>query len=123
MAHFAELDTNNIVLRVIVINNEEIIDDNGLESEELGIARCFELAGPGKWIQTSYNNSFRKRYAGIGMKYYEEYDGFGQASPPYLSWSEFDVKDLAFLPPSPRPEGQFWHWDEEVLEWKSNINI
>lgn len=123
MAHFAELDDNNIVMRVIVINNAEIIDANGEESEELGIQRCIDITGGGRWIQTSYNNNFRKRYAGIGMKYYEEYDGFGQAEPPYPSWQVFDIDELAFLPPIPRPEGQFWHWDEATLSWQEGLNL
>lgn len=74
MAHFAELDENNIVLRVIVINNEELIID-GNESEEKGIQFCVNLFG-GNWKQTSYNNSFRKNYAGIGYVYDPDRDAF-----------------------------------------------
>ena len=70
MAHFAELDNNNTVTRVIVIHNNELLDDNGNESEANGIAFCKQLYGENtRWVQTSYNNSFRGTYAGVGYKY------------------------------------------------------
>ena len=70
MAHFAEIDENNIVLRVIVVNNEVIQDENGVEQEKIGVEFCQSLYGKDtQWVQTSYNNSFKGRYAGIGMIY------------------------------------------------------
>lgn len=75
MAHFAELDSQNYVLRVVVIDNEEMTDPNGNESEELGRARCVELFG-GEWVQTSYNATIRGKFAGIGDFYDEEGDVF-----------------------------------------------
>lgn len=75
MAHFAELDENNIVKRVIVINNEDILDENGQESEQIGIQLCNDMLG-GTWVQTSYNHNFRGRYAGIGWWYDQENDMF-----------------------------------------------
>lgn len=68
MAHFAKINSNNIVEEVIVVNNEVLLDSNGIEQETLGIAFCKELFG-GEWVQTSYNANFRGRYAGIGMTY------------------------------------------------------
>jgi len=68
MAHFAELDETNTVKQVIVVHNNELLDENGIESEQKGIDFCVNLFG-GKWIQTSYNGNFRGRYAGIGMIY------------------------------------------------------
>lgn len=77
MAHFAKLDKNNIVTEVIVVNNEVITDENGNENEQLGIDFCKQLFGTDtKWVQTSYNGSFRERYAGIGMYYDEVEDTF-----------------------------------------------
>jgi hypothetical protein len=67
MAHFAEIDLNNVVKQVIVVNNEELLD-NGTESEVKGIAFCQSLFG-GKWVQTSYNGNFRGKYAGSGDIY------------------------------------------------------
>ena len=68
MAHFAQLDENNIVTQVIVVSNDDIKDSEGNESELTGIAFCKSLLGPTTiWKQTSYNNSIRKNYAGIGF--------------------------------------------------------
>ena len=75
MSHFAELDENNVVLRVIVVNNTELLDANGVEQEVLGQAFCTNLFG-GNWKQTSYNGNIRKRYAGVGFTYDPTLDEF-----------------------------------------------
>lgn len=70
MAHFAELDENNIVLRVIVVSNEQIKDQWGREREVIGVAFCQSLFGvETRWVQTSYNGSFRGKFAGAGDLY------------------------------------------------------
>jgi hypothetical protein len=84
MAHFAELDSNNIVLRIVVISNNDILDGDDNESEALGSTFCQELYG-GRWIQTSYNGNFRKQYAGVGGEYSTSKDIF-IASQPFNSW-------------------------------------
>jgi len=68
MAHFAELDDNNIVTRVIVIHNNELLDEHGNEIEQKGIDFCIAHFG-GRWLQTSYNANFRKNYASAGFTY------------------------------------------------------
>lgn len=68
MAHFAQLDENNVVMQVIVVNNTELLDESGQESEAKGIAFCQSLFG-GTWKQTSYNANFRGKYAGVGDQY------------------------------------------------------
>ena len=70
MAHFAQLDENNVVLQVIVIDNKDTADANGVEKEHIGAAFCEKLLG-GTWKQTSYNSNIRKNYAGIGYTYNE----------------------------------------------------
>ncbi|CAB4149171.1 hypothetical protein UFOVP534_50, partial [uncultured Caudovirales phage] len=65
MAHFAELNENNKVTQVIVVHNNELLDENGNELEQKGIDFCVNLFG-GIWVQTSYNATIRKNYAGIG---------------------------------------------------------
>lgn len=75
MAHFAELDDNNIVTNVIVVHNNELLDDKGIESEWKGIEFCIQHFG-GRWVQTSYNATFRNKYAGIGDFYDELLDEF-----------------------------------------------
>jgi hypothetical protein len=79
MAHFAELDENNIVKQVIVVNNNELLVD-GVESEAKGIEFCQTLLG-GNWVQTSYNGNFRKNYAGIGFTYDQIQDAFIAPKP------------------------------------------
>lgn len=81
MAHFAKLDENNVVTQVIVVSNDVLID-NGDEREELGVQFCHNLFG-GRWVQTSYNASFRGVFAGIGFTYDEVKDEF-IAPPPVL---------------------------------------
>ena len=74
MAHFAELDENNIVLRVTVVDNSVLLDENNTEQEALGLTHLEHLGG--RWVQTSYNNTFRKNYAGIGYTYDTQRDAF-----------------------------------------------
>jgi hypothetical protein len=68
MAHFAELDSNNVVLRVIVVDNKDTSDAFGNEKEYIGAAFCERILG-GTWKQTSYNGTFRGKYAGVGYTY------------------------------------------------------
>jgi hypothetical protein len=75
MAHFAKIE-NGIVRQVIVVNNEVITDENGIENEDIGSQFCSDLFG-GQWIQTSYNAKFRGKYAGQGDKW----DGENFTSP------------------------------------------
>ena len=75
MAHFAELDSNNVVLRVIVVDNKDTADAHGVEKEYIGAAFCERVLG-GTWKQTSYNGNFRGRYAGIGYTYNAQLDEF-----------------------------------------------
>ena len=122
MAHFAELNNNNIVLRVIVVNNTDILDENGNESEQVGKDFCYNLLG-GEWIQTSYNATFRKNYAGIGFEYSEEYDGFIPPKPEdYDSWI-VNPNTCRWEPPIPYPtdpvpsEDRRWRWNESTISW------
>lgn len=68
MAHFAEIDQDNRVLRVVVVANKDTADENGNEVEQIGRDFCNSLLG-GSWVQTSYNSNFRRKYAGIGDTY------------------------------------------------------
>jgi len=77
MAHFAWLDTNNTVTQVSVVDNVNLLDENGNESEAVGIAYLTSVHGEGKvWKQTSYNGNFRNKYAGIGDTYDADLDEF-----------------------------------------------
>jgi len=105
MAHFAEIDANNVVQRVIVVPNSE---------EANGAAWCASLLG-GTWIRTSYNGTIRKNFAGIGYSYDEGRDAFVPPKP-YPSWV-LDESTCNWNAPIPMPPGGPWVWDEDVEEW------
>jgi len=84
MAHYAELDTHNRVIRVLVVANDVITTPDGTEDEMLGKVFLSELLG-GTWVQTSYNGRIRGRYAGMGYAYDAVRDEF---VPP--GWSLID---------------------------------
>ena len=75
MAHFAKINENNIVEQVIVVANEVLLDENGIEQETIGAEFCADTFG-GNWIQTSYNNNFRKGFAFVGVAYDPTSDTF-----------------------------------------------
>ena len=82
MAHFCKLDENNVVTEVIVIDNNELLDENNVEQESLGIDFITNsLNITGTWKQTSYNGNFRVNFAGIGDTYDEENDVFIKFKP------------------------------------------
>lgn len=117
MAHFAELDSNNIVLRVIVVDNKDTADANGVEKEHIGAAFCERLFG-GTWKQTSYNGNFRKNYAGIGYTYDSVIDAFVPPRP-YLSWL-LDADTAQWNAPVAMPnDGKRYSWNEEQQKWEA----
>jgi len=105
MAHFAQVDSNNKVLRVLVVSNDDEHRGQEFLAEDLGLG--------GTWIQTSYNNNIRKQYAGIGFSYDETADVF-IAPSPFPSWQLDGNHD--WQPPTPRPDGNFY-WDEDTGQW------
>ena len=115
MAHFAELDENNIVTQVVVVHNNELLDENGKESEQKGIDFCVAHFG-GRWVQTSYSESFRKNYASIDYMYNEENDCFISPSP-FPSW-KLNNTSFKWEAPKPRPDlNNIYDWDESTLSW------
>jgi len=115
MAHFAQLDENNVVTQVVVINNNELLD-NGVECEEKGIDFCKSVFGPDTiWKQTSYNKSFRKNYAAIGYTYRSDIDAF-VAPKPFASWVLDE--DAQWTAPIPMPiDGSAYTWNEDAGNW------
>lgn len=118
MAHFAELDENNVVVSIHVVNND-ILKINDVESEQAGVDFLNSLYGHSRWKQTSYNNSFRKNYAGIESIYNEDIDAF-VAKQPYPSWT-LDEDSATWIPPIPKPYGEDQSldlvWDESTNSW------
>jgi hypothetical protein len=110
MAHFAEIDENNIVKRVLVVDNSQEHRGHEFLSNDLGLG--------GRWIQTSYNNNFRKQYAGVGF-YYDEIKDIFVCSQPYPSWT-LDINS-DWQSPIEQTD-PLSYWDEETLSWK-NYNL
>jgi hypothetical protein len=110
MSHWAEIDENNIVLRVLVGNNSE--PDEG---------EAFMNSLGGTWVKTSYNGTIRKHFAGVGMSYDAERDAF-IAPQPYPSWI-LDEETCIWEAPVPYPtDGIIYVWDEETTDWKATVN-
>jgi len=107
MAHFAQLDDNNVVTQVIVVSNDDTSDSNGTEVESIGVAFCQKLLGAEtNWKQTSYNSKMRGNYAGIGYTYMSNVATLGVGSTdifipqkPHNSWS-VGVTTANWYPPT-----------------------
>jgi hypothetical protein len=122
MAHFSQIDSNSIVLQVIVVDNSDA------PNEAAGIAFCKDLLGADtNWVQTSYNNNIRYRYAGIGMKYDSTNDVF-YYQQPYPSWI-LNTSTWVWDAPVAIPDDDGWDdmenptqtvdytWDEDTTSW------
>ena len=122
MAHFAEVNSSNEVLRVVVISNTDV-DANGGDQHadaETFVTNLLGHEGTGvAWKQTSFNHNFRKQYASIGMTYDRIKDKFINPKP-YASWA-LDAND-DWQPPVNYPaDGTFekqYEWDEDTTSWK-----
>jgi hypothetical protein len=120
MAHFAEIDENNVVQRVIVVANKDTAAANGNEVEAIGVAFCQRLLG-GNWKQTSYHGNIRKNYAGVGYTYDAAIDAF-VAPQPYPSWVLDENAQWQAPVPMPEDAGtgeppKMYSWDEATQSW------
>ena len=113
MAHFAEVDTNDVVLRVLVVGNDQ--EHRGQEF------LADDLALGGTWVQTSYNGNMRKNYAGVGFTFDRVRDAF-IAPKPYPSWV-LDEETCIWDAPTPMPvvEGKMFTWVEADLNWQEVV--
>jgi hypothetical protein len=102
MAHFAKIDSNNIVTTVIVAEQDFI------NSGQVGDSFL--------WVQTSYNNNFRKNYAGIGYTYDSTRDAF-IAPKPYASWTLVEDTCQWEAPTAMPDDGKLYRWDEDTTNW------
>lgn len=120
MAHFAKLDSNSIIIDVIVVDNTHAPDPAPSVSEPLGQQYIATMSANderlmGRFVQTSYHGNFRKQYCGPGFRYDAEADVF-IAPQPFPSWTLDANHD--WQPPTPMPtEGGPWVWDEESASW------
>lgn len=117
MAYFAQINADSIVDQVVRVANSVIIDNDGKESEQLGIEFCQSLYGKDTtWLQTSYNTTIRRNYAGIGYSYDADRDAFIPPQP-FPNWL-LDEDTYLWQPPIPMPEdGQQYRWDEDAGDW------
>ena len=123
MAHFAELNSSNEVLRVIVVSNEDV-DANGgdqhADSETFVTTIVPHSTGGVAWKQCSYNNNFRKQYVGKGCTYNSSKDIF-IADKPYPSWS-LDSDDDWEAPVNKPDDGKRYNWNETDTQWDEVTN-
>tara|TARA_B100001250_G_scaffold342842_1_gene311281 strand:- start:83 stop:484 length:402 start_codon:yes stop_codon:yes gene_type:complete len=115
MAHFAELDENNTVLRVLVVSNDVTTTD-GVETEQDGIDFLNNLfPDSGTWVQTSYNHNMRGSFAGTNWTYDPKLDIFCEPLP-FPSWTHNESTGRAQAP-VPFPSEGDWIWNEEEQKW------
>ena len=108
MAHFAEIDSDGTVIRVLVVGDDQEHRGQDFLANDLGLG--------GTWVQTSYNNHIRKQFAGIGFKYDVDADLF-IAPKPYDSWTLDDNYD--WQAPVVKPDNEnMYTWNEENQEWE-----
>lgn len=113
MAHFAEIDENDTVLRVLVVPDDQEHRGQDYLAVDLGLG--------GTWVQCSYTGSFGKNYPGPGWKYDRDFSGFDDPTPPWPSWV-INRATGRWDSPVPRPqlppEAPFmWAWDEDAGQW------
>ena len=121
MAHFAKVGSDNIVLEVHAVDNWNVVDGEGNEVEAAGIAwqeKVFGVQAGITWVQTSYNHTIRKNYAGIGYTWDAGRNAF-YAPKPYPSWV-LNETSCHWEAPTPMPtpgEGEVYTWNEETTSW------
>ena len=122
MAHFAQLDSNNLVIQVIVVDNQDTSTDGGVEAESIGVSFCQKLTGIDTiWKQTSFSaagEGYRGNYAGIGMTFMTDVETLGVAKTdifielaPYPSWT-IGIQTACWYPPTPPGEAPALTSDE-----------
>lgn len=115
MAHFAEIDENNVVIRVCVVDNTNAPGEFP-SSETLGQQFLADCGFAGRWLQTSYNHNFRKQYAGVGFIYEPTKDVFYNPVAPFPSWTLDE--NYNWQAPIPYPnDGAIYDWDEIQQDW------
>ena len=122
MASFAKIGLNNKVIEVLSVNNEVLLDANGIEQESIGVDFLTKLTGYPVWKQTSYNGNFRKNHAGIGYTYDEDRDAF-IPKKPFNSWLLNETTCLWESPVAYPNDGQRYNWNEQNQTWDLINNI
>jgi hypothetical protein len=118
MAHFAEIDENNRVVRVAIVSNGEFTGTTFEDFEQSGLRFLDRCNIEGRWLLTSTSARFRHKFAGMGMIYLEDHDAFINPQP-FPSWvlDLSDPEDWVAPIPMPTEEGYWYEWDEEGQTW------
>lgn len=116
MAHFAKLDSDNIVTQVVVVDNSVLVKADGTESELKGKQFLNSVLGTATWKQTSYNGTIRKNYAGVGYKYDSTRDAFIPPKP-FTSWTLNETTCRWEAPVAYPSDGNIHNWDEANQQW------
>jgi hypothetical protein len=113
MAHFAEINEDGVVVRVLVVPDAQEHRGQEFLADDLGLG--------GTWVQTSYNARIKKNYAGIGMTYDSTRDAF-IPEQPYASWT-LNEETCQWEAPVAYPEdGLMYAWNEELTDWQAIVN-
>lgn len=121
MAHFARLNSDNIVIDVLVVKNEVLLNDSNEEQESLGIEFLKSIFGQDtKWVKTSYNNNIRNKFAGLDEFYDEQNDVF-YSQQPFNSWT-LNTTTWEWEPPTEYPDDYddnpfSYNWNESTQTW------
>ena len=119
MSHFAKIDKDNVVIHISVVDNKDILDNSGYESEVIGIAYLQSVHGNNtnyRWKQTSYNGTFRKNYAGVGYTYDSTRDAF-IAPQNYPSWILNETTCQWESPVAYPDDDKRYEWNEDIINW------
>ena len=116
MAHFAKIGLNNKVINVVSINDNVLLDADGVEQEVLGVQFLESTTGWALWKQTSYNANLRKNFAGIGHIYDEDRDAFIPPKP-FNSWILNETKCVYESPVAKPNDSNEYNWNESTQSW------
>jgi hypothetical protein len=123
MSHFAKIDKDNVVIHISVVDNKDILDNSGYESEVIGIVYLQSVHGNNtnyRWKQTSYNGTFRKNYAGVGYTYDSTRDAF-IAPQNYPSWILNETTCQWESPVAYPDDDKVYSWDELTTSWVESV--
>ena len=125
MAHFVEINSSNIVIRALVLDDKDTQDSDGNEVESIG-AKYLQDGFGGNWLRTSYNTiagthvlggtPFRKNHAGNGYTYDESRDAFIPIKP-YESWTLTESTCQWDAPTAYPDDGKRYTWNEDTTSW------
>lgn len=123
MAHFAELDENNFVIRTHFCDNQTLLDENGEVDDNIGLERLKTIFKHDNFVQTSRTNRIRGKFAGKGDKYYSDLDVFVKEDTKFYNTDVIDVELGMWVRPQEKPEKTEevdYKWNQTEYETNGN---